>query len=267
VVTAQLCGSISCGGYQCCEDIYTGPACIFQPNLYDCVNGVKLCGKNLGECNGICFNQTLYYCSSGQIEQLPASGCTNVNCGPYPCCDDLYSGPQCYNPSLYTCVNGVKLCGEGLGECNGVCFNPNLYYCNNGQLTQLSPCAQLNCGQYACCNDIYSGPQCYDPTLYSCVNGVKLCGEGLGECNGVCFNQNLYYCNNGQLAQLAPCSQLNCGQYPCCNDIYSGPQCYDSNLYTCVNGVKLCGDGEGECNGICYNDSMYYCNNGVITLI
>jgi hypothetical protein len=71
----------------------------------------------------------------------------------------------CYNPLLSACVDSIKLCGVGLGQCNGICFNETLYYCNSGVITQVPTstpppsglCGSISCGSFSCCEDIYTG--------------------------------------------------------------------------------------------------------------
>jgi cathepsin B len=57
--------------------------------------------------------------------------CYGVNCGSLPCC-----AGACYNPSIYSCDNGL-LCPAGQKACGAVnyaCYNPSIFTCMNGNL-------------------------------------------------------------------------------------------------------------------------------------
>jgi hypothetical protein len=229
------CATTACGTSACCEDQVTGPQCIYQPTLYTCADGVRLCPYGDAECNLTCYNSSIYYCNNGVVTQIPVSPtttggssttgknagtCATTNCGTSACCEDQVTGPQCiYQPTMYSCVDGVRLCQTGFSECNLTCYNSSLYYCDNGAVTQIPPpasttggsttgknpgtCASTNCGGYACCEDQVTGPQCiYQPTLYTCADGVRLCPYGDAECDLSCYNPNLYTCTNGVVTQI-----------------------------------------------------------------
>jgi len=374
--SAQSCSSINCAGYACCPDEVLGPVCIYQPSLYTCASGVRLCGTGEGVCNTVCYDASMYYCNNGVITQLPSgattaapttaapttsapttsapNSCTNYDrCGPNPCCPDEVLGPLCYNPALYTCASGVRLCGSGQGVCGTACYDQSMYYCNNGVITQLaggvttaapttaapttsSPVFNcpgvndvtgVNCGAGStCCGAGTITPSCLadNSGLQCCVwflsstqcNAADTCGGNLGygassqatcgppgtifcnagdAINSFCYPDQLccksqsqysYCCSSNQTCDIstlsctagptsapttpAPTSCTNydqCGPNPCCPDEVLGPVCYNPALYTCASGVRLCGTGQGVCGTACYDQSMYYCDNGVITQI
>ncbi|UJR11229.1 hypothetical protein I4U23_015412 [Adineta vaga] len=71
-----------------------------------------------------------------------------------------------YNPSFYTCCNGVLTFGSGQSCCDTKAYKPSFYTCCNGVLT-------FGSGQ-ACC-----GTRAYNPSFYTCCNGALTFGTGL----------------------------------------------------------------------------------------
>jgi len=390
-VNAQSCSSINCAGFACCPDEVTGPVCIYQPSLYTCASGIRLCGAGEGVCNTVCYDESMYYCSNGVITQLPSSAsatvgsgsasastsgssttgsssgqlCGTVDCGAgIACCNDVVTGPVCiYQPDLYTCAvgtDGDRLCGKGDGVCNNNCYDASMYYCNNNVITQLpqgsttgsapattsapittsapgnncpgaANTAGVNCPSgTTCCGAGTITPTCInntDTSVQCCVYFLSstqcpagsTCGGSLGpgassdaQCGApgtsFCdagFNFNAFCtadqvcCTSGGTGICCPsgsscgineciapsgptsaattaaptvaptgCASIDCGGSACCDDEVLGPVCiYQPNLYTCASGVRLCGAGEGVCNTVCYDESLYTCQNGVITQI
>jgi beta-glucanase (GH16 family) len=165
-----------CGGASCCDDQRNGAVC-YNALAYDCPvdsfnQKTLLCGKGLGACGGVCFDNNNYICQAGKIAQKPpgyvapapqpttpkpanpapapaptptqnsGSGavCPAGGCGSNSCCNDGRNGPVCYSPNTHTCAQdnrGIfQLCGKGNGSCNGACFDANIYQCVGGKITQ-----------------------------------------------------------------------------------------------------------------------------------
>jgi len=168
-VTPTACGPIvsGCGaGVVCCNDSINGQQCVYQPNLYTCFQNIRLCPKGDGVCGTDCYDASNYICVNGVITQIPSSTtggssattqaptvratsaptptassvptCANTDCGGFACCPDEVLGPVCiYQPTLYTCASGIRLCGAGQGVCGTACYNAAMYYCDNGVITLL----------------------------------------------------------------------------------------------------------------------------------
>ncbi|PRP84940.1 hypothetical protein PROFUN_07594 [Planoprotostelium fungivorum] len=62
-----------------------------------------------------------------------AGRCQGESCCPTP------SGPQCYQPSVYSCsaddLGKYQLCPKGLSSCGSACYSTSQYKCKNGFLT------------------------------------------------------------------------------------------------------------------------------------
>ena len=71
-----------------------------------------------------------------------------------------------YNPTFYTCCNGVLTFGSGKSCCATTAYDPTFYTCCNGVLT-------FGSGK-SCC-----GTTAYDPTFYTCCKGALTFGRGL----------------------------------------------------------------------------------------
>ncbi|CAF1173921.1 unnamed protein product [Adineta ricciae] len=71
-----------------------------------------------------------------------------------------------YNPTFYTCCNGVLTFGSGKSCCGTTAYDPTFYTCCSGLLT-------FGRGK-SCC-----GTTAYDPTFYTCCNGALTFGRGL----------------------------------------------------------------------------------------
>jgi len=243
----ETCATLNCAGYACCPDEDTGPVCIYQPSLYTCASGKRLCGTGEGVCGTACYDASMYTCENGVITQIqtgssaPPTGapgsplCGTVSCNGNQCCNDSVLGPVCiYQPALYTCASGTRLCGTGQGVCGTTCYDASMYGCRNGNLFQLSAtqaptqsatvtsaptssptstatptptstptCATLNCAGYACCPDEVTGPVCiYQPSLYTCASGKRLCGTGEGVCGTACYDASMYTCQSGVITQI-----------------------------------------------------------------
>jgi len=123
-------------------------------------------------------------------------------------------GADCYNPSQYTCFDGL-LCPVGALSCGSACYSPLQYSCVDGKVVQKtntpspspspapnpspapSPPSQCGCASgLSCC-----GTQCYPPSTYTCF-GTVLCPSGMLACGGACYSPQSYSCCSGSLCPL-----------------------------------------------------------------
>jgi hypothetical protein len=121
--------------------------------------------------------------------------CANCRSG-LLCCNDLNSGKAtCYDPAVYQCNNGNRLCPKGYLSCGRACYLPTIYQCNSGN--RLCPLGFLSCGN-----------SCYSPSQYACSSNNQLvnkcvpgiCGNLLCcPANGGCYNPNHLSCQNSGL--------------------------------------------------------------------
>jgi hypothetical protein len=110
------------------------------------------------------------------------------------------SNSQCFGDS-----NADTVC-SGHGTCNG----PDLCFCESGwtgpecNCTSQCPfCSSPN----QCCDDISKGFLCYSPDTHHCVDNNDgqsvLCGNGDGACGTVCYDTQLYNCDdNGSIVPI-----------------------------------------------------------------
>jgi len=290
----QSCDSIDCGGYACCQDSVQGAVCIYQPDLYTCAAGIRLCGVGLGVCDTVCYDQSMYYCNNGVITQLPASSPTHT-ASPSPTVAHTSAPTQkaTSTPTHKATTSPTQKATAApthkatTAPTQKATSAPTqkataapTQKATSAPTSAPTSCAQMFCGGYACCDDVVSGPLCiYQPDQFVCASG-RLCPVGDGVCGTACYNQSIYFCVNGVVTAhpssstsggsttgaAISCANTFCGTSACCDDAVTGPQCiYQPSLYTCASGVRLCPVGDGECNLNCYDQSLYYCNNGVIT--
>jgi len=277
------CATTDCGGYACCEDEVRGPACIYQPDLYTCASGIRLCPTGYGVCNTGCFDQTLYYCSNNVLYQLPASatvssgstgsasgssttgnapvtacGSIAADCGSYQCCNDSVTGFQCvYQPDLYTCFQNIRLCSKGDGVCNTVCYDASNYICVNGVITQIPTTGGSATATKAPTAKATVPATTKAPTQSPTTTKAPTQSAPTTKATSA---------PTPTASSVPTCANTDCGGFQCCPDEVLGPVCiYQPTLYTCASGVRLCGAGDGVCGTACYDASMYTCESGVIT--
>jgi len=203
------------------------------------------------------------------------------------CCNDFVNGPACYDPSLYTCANGNRLCGVGEAACGSICYDPSAYSCSGGELQQGGTANPLFCSPFnfnpceaglSCCAET-----CFEPSEYTCLNGA-LCPPGNSLCGeSQCFDPSVQECCNDQLYLLGTsvCSQstaecCSCTCNPGTNALESYTvlqgQCSAAYINTTFGALECVGYG-GDCGttcvvscgdvpmigNYCYNVSGYGC--------
>jgi len=154
-----------------CNDPTTSFCCPYAAYAASCKFSESCCGSSYPFCIDTRNRQCC--CSSFACPVNNTCNCTASQCIPplvcgsgicatgELCCNDMLSGSQCYNTSMYSCVQGsggMRLCLPGYAACNSTCYNPNQYTCFSGN--KLCPVPLLPCGD-----------ACYDTTKYKCVNG------------------------------------------------------------------------------------------------
>jgi len=195
-------------------------------------------------------------------------------CGP----NELACGVACYLPSQYTCNSNDLLCPTGWDVCQGQCYNPSLYDCvqtlqfdsaTNQYLDTLCPKGDLNCGE-----------GCYNPNVYTCfdqyegnlcLNGYELCGDACylssenqcvqaGGTSYLCPLGLSLVCNGVCVPDDTPCPG-NTSPVFCCTDP-SG--CFGANYVPCPGSLSCCALyplWEATAGGSCYDPSETSCSS------
>jgi len=163
----------------------------------------------------------------------------------------LCSSGQCYDPTIYDCVETgtfdpvtyaeiYAVCPLGDDGCGSQCYDPTAYSCFDASTGLLC----LN-GFYAC------GGQCYNPSVYTCLTDSTytsyLCLVGQQVCNGTCYPGNLV-CEGNTAAQL------------CCDEQWA---CPGANYIPCPTGLQCCYSRpvwEVEEGGLCFDPTVSQCS-------
>lgn len=209
----------------------------FRPDRQTCNNGVIQCIKS---CNGTCYSDSQQCYSNSIICDKTKSVC-DVKIVAAP--TFLQTGLHCYDPSRFTCVDGILCYNEDVcgSKCSSLyeystCVN-NLALCNYDfvKFLDFSPDLTDYMTQLGVC-----GPQlqCYNTSTSVCVGGTTVC-EGLNAqlCDATCFNSKTQICTNGAVT---------------CRNSCNG-SCYANDQY-CYNDVKVCNSNELVCDIETYNE-------------
>ncbi len=281
---------------ECCNDLNNNngnPTC-YNPALFQCNGGNRLCPKGRLSCEKACYDPAVYSCVNNQLVPAgtqPPNRCSvnNGGCNNLACCE--YGG-GCYNPNhqactpnglVWTCfgvpANSPSVCG-GHGQCVGlnacqcdpgysgysVCIPDDKCVTNNG-----------GCGNMQCCST--ASYPCYNPNHQQCTsNGLvwKCYGIGANDAtvcggHGNCTSLDHCSCNSGWSGStcMEPSEPSGCNCYiatdKCCHDLNNNngrPTCYNPSLYQCNDGNRLCSIGKLSCGKACYDPNVYKCVNG-----
>jgi len=181
-------------------------------------------------------------------------GCAAGACGAASCCNDQRNGQQCYSTSQYTCALDsftqlYGLCyGVGSAVCKGSCYNPSLYRCVNGGLIAGAAAAVTPATTSAT-------PAATPTSSQAATSATPKSSSTIAQATPTSASSNSNGCPNGY-----------CGGGSCCNDGRTGPVCYSTSSFSCLqdtNGKSyLCGLNTGICATNCFDNKNYVCVNG-----
>lgn len=255
-------GQTACSGT--CTDLESdefncgacGRAC---PSGRVCIEGACLmeggedgCGLNQIRCNGRCVNPETSWTNCGRCgHQCPAYyTCRESTCTPFYSGDDTV----CDEPGLDYCsgdcadlATSERHCGRCGNACpGGTCVSGECYYLGSDPDNCGSVGNRCGAGEI-CCSGTCRPEETGDPERCACTSTPCRASDGLGCCNGYCWdisNDTMncgtcgHECSDGDRCCGGRCTDIwwdedNCGR--CGNDCPWGKQC--QNGHCCLWGT------------------------------